>query len=91
MTPEQELRLEQVETLLAQLVRSDRYLSEKHFQLLDGRNIQVGVSVGTKIGTAATQKIGFYGTAPVAQQTLAVSPTATQISAVLAALGLTTP
>lgn len=36
--------------------------------LSDGANIVVGSSTGTKIGTATTQKLGFYNSAPVVQQ-----------------------
>lgn len=32
---------------------------------LDGLNLAVGATTGTKIGTTATQKIGFYGATPV--------------------------
>ena len=41
---------------------------EKSMQILNGRDIQVGRSIGTRIGTATDQKIGFFGKAPVAQQ-----------------------
>lgn len=34
----------------------------------DGANIATGTTTGTKIGTAATQKVGFYNATPVAQQ-----------------------
>jgi hypothetical protein len=33
----------------------------------DGANVAVGTGSGTKIGTAASQKLGFWGTTPVAQ------------------------
>jgi hypothetical protein len=36
---------------------------------LDGINWTFGSTNGTQIGTATTQKIGFYGTTPVVQQT----------------------
>ncbi len=39
--------------------------------LTDGANIVVGSGTGTKIGTATTQKIGFYNATPVIQQTQA--------------------
>jgi hypothetical protein len=42
--------------------------------LLDNQNIVVGTSVGTKIGTSSTQKIGFFGATPVAQQSNISSP-----------------
>lgn len=35
----------------------------------DAANIVVGSTTGTKIGTATSQKIGFYNAAPVVQQT----------------------
>ena len=37
------------------------------FNLNDALNIGVGTTTGTKIGTATTQKIGFYNATPVAQ------------------------
>lgn len=55
----------------------------------DGRNISMGSSVGTKIGTAANQKIGFYDKTPVAQQT-GVAVDAAGIHAALVNLGLIT-
>ena len=36
-------------------------------QVFDGRNIQVGKKYGTKIGTEATQKLGFFAAAPIVQ------------------------
>jgi hypothetical protein len=48
--------------------RSDRFTFSKLLNFLDGRNIQIGRTTGTKIGTAADQKIGFFGHAPVVQQ-----------------------
>jgi len=36
--------------------------------MADAKNIIVGSSTGTKIGTATTQKLGLYNTAPTAQQ-----------------------
>jgi hypothetical protein len=35
----------------------------------DGVNIALGSTTGTQIGTATTQKLGFYGATPVVQQT----------------------
>jgi hypothetical protein len=34
----------------------------------DGDNIVVGTTTGTEIGTAANQKLGFFGVTPVVQQ-----------------------
>lgn len=37
--------------------------------LTDGANVVVGTTTGTKIGTSATQKLGFWNASPVVQQT----------------------
>lgn len=34
----------------------------------DGKNIQLGRGTGTKIGTAADQKLSFFGRTPVVQR-----------------------
>lgn len=49
-------------------IKSDKFIIDKLFQLADGRNIQLGITTGTKIGTATTQKLGFYNTTPIAQR-----------------------
>lgn len=61
---------------LAKFILSDKFLFEKHIQILDGRNFQLATSTGTQIGTAAGQKIGFYGVTPVIQSLAISSPTA---------------
>lgn len=61
---------------LSQLLGSDRYVFHKHLQLFDGRNIQVGLTTGTKIGTATAQKIGLYGVVPVIQAGAISAPSA---------------
>ena len=43
--------------------------------LPDSSNIQFGTGTGTKIGTATTQKIGFYNAAPVVQPTAVADAT----------------
>lgn len=55
----------------------DRLIFEKNIQIFDGRNIQVGRTIGTKIGTATDQKVGLYGTTPVIQASAISSPAAT--------------
>lgn len=79
MTPEQEARLERVEFLLAALVRSDRLMMHKTLQFDEGRNIQFGIATGTQIGTAPTQKIGFYGGTPQIQVQLP-NPSTTSVT-----------
>jgi hypothetical protein len=44
--------------------------------MTDGKNIAAGAVTGTQIGTAAAQKLGFFGKAPVVQ------PAATPVAAV---------
>ena len=58
----------------------------------DGFNIALGSTAGTKFGTSATQKMGFYGLAPVVQQSVtgargSAAATAS-LNARLATLGL---
>ena len=53
---------------MGQLLKSDRITFYKLVQFLDGRNIQTGLTTGTKIGTTTTQKLGFWNTTPVIQQ-----------------------
>lgn len=69
-----EARLAKLEALFSQLLQSDRYTFHKTLQVLDGRNIQLGTTTGTKIGTATTQKIGFFNKTPVAQQSAVTRP-----------------
>ncbi|MDE2101004.1 MAG: hypothetical protein KGL39_27405 [Patescibacteria group bacterium] len=38
--------------------------------LTDGANIALGSTTGTKLGTASTQKLGFFGATPVVQPTV---------------------
>jgi len=52
---------------LQDFIASDRFLFYKGLQILDGRNIQLGLGTGTKIGTATGQKLGFYNVTPVDQ------------------------
>src|SRR3990167_8915086 len=65
---EQEIR-QIIRDELSQLMKSDRYIFHKTIQILDGRNIQLGIANGTQFGTATTEKLAFYGLPPVAQQT----------------------
>ena len=47
-----------------------------------------GTDEGTLVGRNTTTKLGFYGTTPIAKQTIPTAATGTQIAAALAALGL---
>lgn len=43
-------------------------LASGTYTIADGSNVVLGSTTGTKFGTATTQKIGFYNSAPVVQQ-----------------------
>lgn len=51
---------------LNKLENSNAYTFQKNIQILDGKNIQLGGTKGTQIGTS-TSKIGFYGVTPIVQ------------------------
>ena len=68
--------VQRLNNLVNALIGSDRYTLGKTLQIFDGRNVQVGITTGTKIGTATTQKIGFFNKTPVAQQAAISSPSA---------------
>jgi hypothetical protein len=40
-----------------------------HITLVDGKNISTGTTIGMRIGTSTSQKLGFYNATPVAQPT----------------------
>jgi hypothetical protein len=61
---------------------ADRTIHQKDIQILDARYIQVGRTNGTMIGTASEQKIGLYGTTPVAKQGAITAPTGAGTSGV---------
>ena len=70
MTPEEVRKI--IHEELASLLKTDRYTFERLVQVMDGRNIQFGITTGTKIGTAANQKLSFFGKIPVVQQSLSI-------------------
>jgi hypothetical protein len=47
--------------------------SNTTFTIADANDIAVGTTTGTKIGTATTQKLGFWNKSPVVQPTTAIS------------------
>lgn len=61
------------EALIRQIIREElqgmielnRFSFKKNVEFMDKRNIKVGKTNGTKIGTASTEKLGFYGATPV--------------------------
>lgn len=76
MTPEQERRLERVEAILASFASANNFRFNRTLQILDGRNIQTGRTLGTQIATASDQKLGFFGVTPVDQPTSIGAPSA---------------
>ena len=60
---------------LSSLIGIDRYLFQKSLQIFDGKNIQLGRTNGTIIGTASDQKLGFYGNTPIVQGSAISDPT----------------
>lgn len=87
MTPQE---LQQLRALVEKFIKSDRYLFEKHLQLADGKNIQLGRTTGTKIGLSTSEKVGFFGTTPRVQYTFAQPFTAADIGTMLESFGLGT-
>ena len=59
---------------LSEIKAIDKFLFKKNIQIFDNRHIQTGRTNGTKIGTATDQKISFYGTTPVSQQSAISDP-----------------
>ena len=74
MTPEQIRQL--IKEELEALIKSDRIVISKPFlHLLDGTFLILGTDNGTKIGTAASQKLGFWGATPMTQPNSAAAIT----------------
>jgi hypothetical protein len=69
-----ETRVANIEKAIAGFSLSDRYVLAKLLQIQDGRSIQLGRTKGTMIGTAADQKLGFFGASPVAQHSAISAP-----------------
>lgn len=59
---------------LSNFLKSDKFVFERLVQFLDGRNIQLGRTNGTIIGTDTDQRLGFYGKTPVVQAGAIASP-----------------
>lgn len=53
--------------VIGQHMRKDQYLFDKGIVMMDGRNIKLGQSTGTKFGTSTTEKLAFYGVTPIVQ------------------------
>ena len=73
MTP-LEKRVQYLEDIIGAMVASDRYLIQRDLQLFDGRDIQLALGRGTKIGTSTSQKLGFWNVTPVDQPATVADP-----------------
>lgn len=73
-------QVDQIQQILNVLVKSDRYTFQKDIQMLEERNIQVGKSKGTQIGTEAAQKVSLHGVAPTIQQSKINDPTVSAVT-----------
>src|SRR3990167_547797 len=78
MKPEQAQELkrevEKLRRLVGYLMRGDRFRFERDLDLADLVNIRIDGKTGTKIGTAATQKLALYGKTPIVQQSAISAP-----------------
>lgn len=54
---------------LAFMIKNKKLVFPFPMQILDGNDITLASNVGTRIGTASTQKIAFLGATPIAKLT----------------------
>jgi hypothetical protein len=54
---------------------TDNYI-RGNFNITDGRNLIIGTTTGTKIGTATSQKLSFWNATPIVQPTTAIAESA---------------
>jgi len=78
--PEEERIREIFREELSSFLGVERYTFQKHIQIFNGRNIQLGIGIGTKIGTASTQKLGLWGVTPVDQPDAVSDPTTSTVT-----------
>ena len=74
---EEETVREIIRDELQDLIKKERYTFIRLIQMLDGRNIQLGKTTGTIIATETDQKLGFFNTTPIIQQTTSSQTPAT--------------
>lgn len=69
---------------------SGDYTTTGHVSVADGKDIIAGATNGLRVGTASTQKLGFYGAAPIVRPTLPAAGvvTAADIRTALLSLGV---
>jgi hypothetical protein len=59
---------------LAHFMMQSKFVFNRPIQVMDGNDIVLGQTNGTRLGTSATQKLGLYGKTPVAQQSAITPP-----------------
>lgn len=59
---------------LGNFILNDKFVFDRLIQFLDGRNIQLGKTTGTSIGTKTNQKLSFHGVTPVIQANAISAP-----------------
>lgn len=72
MTPDEVRQI--VRDELSSFMLTDRFYFASNLQIRDGINVILSGTTGTKIGTAATQKLGFFGATPVVRQNSIAAP-----------------
>ena len=60
---------------ITKIFHSDKFHFSRDMQIANGRNIELGRSEGTMIGTSADQKLAFFGADPVVQPPVIAIPT----------------
>ena len=63
-----------IDEKLKDFILIDKYTFKKHIQIFNGRNIMLGRSVGTQIGTNSDQKLSFLGKTPLTRQSAISKP-----------------
>jgi hypothetical protein len=69
---------------LESLIKSDHYTFSKRVEFSDGKDIVFGLNTGTKFGTSALQKIGFWDATPVIRQSSTGEATGVNVGSGLA-------
>lgn len=54
------------------MIKQNKLVFDKPIQILDGNDITLGKSIGTRLGNGTDQKLGFLGTTPRVRAPLGV-------------------
>lgn len=69
-----EIIREEITNALQEFIYIDKYKFNKTVEIEDNKNIKFSGKFGTKIGTATTEKLAFYGNTPVDQPATVSDP-----------------